>query len=270
MPSELPSSFSSFSRETAKALRGERNKSKFVEMISLPGIMDSSMKSFSYSFCSVLPQDVKSKFAELEGNSDAFREYIEKTLQPATKPLVAIEFGGPGSKLFKDFTPGFFVQTLGVCLTDTRESSTKREDEMRNHNVLMGNIFSASTYGNIRRTIEGDREVGLIISRMMGPLHSMTRNPNILAKVVRTWYGLLSHTPGLLFVQFPQSDDLYGMIKDWAGYIQKNYGTSLEIEVGQETFRLFKKPGAPKDLPLLKSADVSAFDDRPTREDFLI
>lgn len=231
-------------RDTIRVLREQRKRSYFEEMISIYGIMDSSLDSFAKEFRSVLPK-------EFQSDTDQFRHYIEHTLSAdAHKPLAAIEFGGPGLQLFSGFTPRFFDHTIGVCLT--YKSKKPAEADETDHTIIKGDIFHASTYREVRHKL-GDQEAGLIISRMAGPLHDMTRNPTILGKIISTWYGLLTdESAGLMFIEYPQSGALHELIEEWSNYIEEHFSDTIEVQVGYQTLRLLKKKGAPEALPLLK------------------
>jgi len=248
--SETPEPFSSLP-EIRKELRKERERSAQADPVSVYAIMDSSLSSFFYAFRSTLPPSRTQPIPLLEKKYDAFRKYIEETLrQGDTKNLAAIEFGGPGYRLFDGFTPNFFKQTLGVCLKYDQKNEPLNLTEEERHRVLIGNIFDESMYSDVRKLIKG-KEVGLIISRMAGPLHDMTRNPRLLSVVMKAWYRLLTHSPSLMFVQFPQSEFLYVRIKKWQEYIQEEFGETMELQVGGDAFRLLKKEGAPIELPLI-------------------
>lgn len=45
------------------------------------------------------------------------------------------------------------------------------------------------------------------------------------------------------------------IMKEWVEFITKNYSDTLEIQLGEHEFRLLKKEGAPKELPILDSFD---------------
>lgn len=244
-PKSLPiGSPTDFQRELRKEIR----RSTYEDAKFLYGIMDSPIDSFATEFYSVLPEDFKL-------DPDQFRQYIEGTLSNDThKPLAAIEFGGPGFRLFGGFTDGFFDHTIGVCLKYEKEKSTLPESKNSHHEVISGNIFRASTYRSVRRNL-GDGQVGLIISRMAGPLHDMTRDPVILGKIISTWYSFLTdESSGLMFIEYPKSVALTDIVKGWRDYINENFSDSMEVQAADNTLRLLKKKGAPKVLPLLPTA----------------
>jgi hypothetical protein len=104
---------------------------------------------------------------------------------------------------------------------------------------------------------------------MSGGLDGMTSDPAIWGKIARTWYGMLSQR-GLLFVQYRfttgekwisdseiQKDVREKLMKEWAAFIRDHYGDTIEIQLSDYDFRLLKKDGAPKELPLLPSFDRS-------------
>jgi hypothetical protein len=196
-----------------------------------------------------------------------FRKYIERTLAGQGARLSAVEFGGEGSNLFSDFSRGFFKKTIGVSLEDRRPDAICKEDEIKNHEVLVGDIFSGDTYRMIYDRLEG-KKTNLIISRMYGALNIITDNPIVLGQLMRRWYSLLDEN-GLMFVQFLSEhiaatekngvriDLRENLFEKWYAMIKEHYSETLEIQESYSCFRLLKKKGAPEILPLLESFDSS-------------
>ena len=109
---------------------------------------DSPLSHLAPTFYEVLPDEYRESFEKsikekeifnVSDFSDIFKKYIENTLKKENnEQLVALEFGGPGSNLFKGFTKGFFDKTMGVCLDDLRVSERKKTDTKSNHFVMIG------------------------------------------------------------------------------------------------------------------------------------
>ena len=184
-----------------------------------------------------------------------FRQLIEGTLASSRiqHDLTAVEFGGPGSELFKGFTPNFFKRTLGVCLKDIRDHEKKEIDDGNNHSVILGNIFevlNTKLSDEVKRSLDVEK-VDLIISRLGGPLSSIKKNGAILDRLIRNWYDLLNEN-GLMFIQFQyvssEEDNSRIEIEEWVNTIQKKF-PEVEIEVKKKTMRIYKKTGAPEHLP---------------------
>src|SRR3989338_771967 len=109
-------------------------------------VYDSSLSDFAETFTLVLPKDYGGSDPHRLGLDPAiFRKYIENTLSQGQGEqkhgLTAVEFGGPGSKLFSGFSKGFFIKTAGVCLRDERDQRKKDNDVTNNHSVLEGDIM---------------------------------------------------------------------------------------------------------------------------------
>ncbi|KKP88434.1 hypothetical protein A2456_02365 [Candidatus Nomurabacteria bacterium RIFOXYC2_FULL_36_19] len=213
------------------------------------GAYDSPLVSFEITLGAVLPDE--------EGNtqkSEVFRKYIEKTLSNKGKrDLTAIEFGGPGSELFKGFTPNFFAKTVGVCLADIRNQRKQKEDKRNNHSVIVGDITEITkdkTLTKVTQTL-GTNKTDLIISRMEGPIILIDKNPAILDRIIRNWYDLLNKN-GLMFIQFelPKYQPRYTepLIKKWANAIKEKF-PEVDIQVNKGVLRLHKRVGAPEKLP---------------------
>ena len=106
---------------------------------------DSSLFVIGSSFSKTLPKKYIENLSNNMPNSieeygKAFQLYIEDVLAHK-KDKTAIEFGGPGSQLFSDFSPGFFKKTVGVCLADVRNSIGKEKDVKNNHVIVEGDIM---------------------------------------------------------------------------------------------------------------------------------
>jgi hypothetical protein len=186
---------------------------------------------------------------------EEFKQSIEETLTSSKirHDLTAVEFGGPGSELFKGFTPDFFKRTVGVCLKDIRDHEKKEIDENNNHSIIPENILDVSNtklLDKVRRSLDAEK-VDLIISRLGGPLSFIEKNGAILDRLIRNWYDLLNEN-GLMFIQFQYVSSKMGNpkveIKEWANTIQKKF-PKVEIEVKEKTMRIHKKIGAPEHLP---------------------
>lgn len=244
-------------RETIKGNRGSvANAGKDPDKIDGENnwlIYDSSIYSFARTFDSCLPP----KYGKDE-RRDGFRIFIEERLDPKMhRPgnLTAIEFGGPGSKLFADFTPKFFRKTVGVCLKDIREEKQKVIDDQNNHLVITGDVVETGNMDTINKVIEtlGVKKTDLIISRMEGGLDMFIKHPAILDRIFRNWYELLNDN-GIAFIQFAREQagsEIKDMVEKWANAVQKKY-PKVEIQVYGGVLRINKCPGSPKKLPPVK------------------
>lgn len=255
--------------EKAKSINQRKEKSW--------GMHDSSISSFGYSFSSTLPMKYIYKLyregGEMEDYAEPFRKYIIDTLsESSNKNHTAIEFGGPGSKLFGDFPDDLIQKSVGVCLEDIRWEGIKAKDDLRGHSVVVGDIFDTKNeeiYKNIMNDIGTDK-TDLIICRMSGALNNISKNPLVLDRVMRKWYSLLNDN-GIIFVQFeffppnniigrklkPRStsgpkEESERDLEKWVNAIQEKFPNEIEIELGKGALRLHKKQGAPDQLPTLK------------------
>lgn len=244
---------------------------------------DSSLEGIGSTFYKVLPEKYseifnKKIYTKIEDLGEAFKKYIEETLsKDGNNKRTAIEFGGPGSKLFSEFSPGFFNQTMGVCLEDIRQDSEVKNDTLIGHSILTGDIFDIentrknnSLYSEIKYCF-GASKVDLIISRMMGPLDEIRKNPVILDRVIRKWYELLNKN-GILFAQFeyfkehdqgmqkkyeaeidpPCERESEKYVEQWVQALKQKFPNQIEIQLGRGVIRLVKKEGAPDELPSSK------------------
>lgn len=268
----------------------ERNKAiatkHLEEGVTYDQIYDSTLHNIGSSFSKVLPENYiahvnnNNNGAKIEDFGEAFKKYIEDTLsKKESGNRTAIEFGGPGSKLFSGFSNGFFSKTVGVCLEDLRPVYKKMSDSERGHSVVVADILETNDkekFTEIENSL-GNRKVDLIVSRLMGPLNSekkiqgaiiLKRNPAVLDRVIRKWYSMLNDG-GLLFAQFEYFDEhdpyiekkreselnqppimeIEENVKNWINEINKRFSDKIEIQLGRGIIRLHKKPGAPEELP---------------------
>lgn len=248
-------------------------------------IYDSTLHNIGSSFSKVLPENYvgpinKKADASIEDFGEVFKKYVEDTLSKnPNKIRTAIEFGGPGSKLFSGFSKNFFTRTTGVCLEDLRPVYKKLDDESKGHSVVIADILETDAkdkFDAIKENLGTDK-VDLIVSRLMGPLNSekkiqgaiiLKRNPLVLDRVIRKWYSMLNDG-GLLLAQFEYFDEhdayiekkrdaeinpppvmeIEENVKSWVNEINKRFSDQIEIQLGRGIIRLHKKPGAPEELP---------------------
>lgn len=250
---------------------------------------DSSVYQFGATFYDVLPANYlkikldpsgNTHFATIESLGLNFKEYIEDTLSECKEPLYAIEFGGPGSRLFKGFRKDLFNKTVGVCLGDERDSEQKKEDQKNGHEVIVADILQGlSEKSNLLdQKLEnelGVKKVDLIISRMMGPLDYIETTPAMLGLLLQKWYRMLNHN-GLIFAQFeyfnehdPEIYKKYVALFEpeftrnteryvgyWVTQMNNNYSEYIDISLGRGIIRLHKKIGAPDKLPIIDMKDI--------------
>ena len=185
------------------------------------------------------------------------RAYIEQRFFEKRGAVVGMDIGGTGSALFRDFSPGFFVKSLGVVLADQREENTKQEDEELHHSVLEADAFSSKGWRNITSTLRGDT-VDVLFERMYGGLVGMSADSHFLASLLERWYGLLGDE-GVMFVELPHISSrksssivrwLYTMEHGKVPGVTVRYAASPYEEAGslKMVMCLEKGPGAPESL----------------------
>jgi hypothetical protein len=198
-------------------------------------------KTFLESFDDVFPPE---KFS--------LRSYIEEQLEDKDGQAIGVEFGGPGSKLFKGFSSGFFAKSVGVTLVDHRTpkevQDSKKSDEKIHHQTLMGDIFDMNTYKLLNERLQG-KKVDLIMSRMAAGLEFVPTEPYTVSKILEIWYELLSDE-GIMFVQTPTKFN--NLLAQWAKKIELEFKNVLEFQYKKgdvdanlacSAFRLRKLPG---------------------------
>lgn len=92
---------------------------------------------FEFSFRDVLPK-----------GETRLKTYIESSLSDVRGQAFGLELGGIGSKIFSQFTPGFFAKTAAISDDDYRDKidpRIKEKDKARNHSVIVGSITEERT-----------------------------------------------------------------------------------------------------------------------------
>ena len=257
-------------KEIGKATKQAIEKNKYLAKKSPGGAgyatpeeswqtYDSSLWNFGKTFNIVLPVEYSVSTEKYK-----LKDYIEeKLLKEKWGNLTAVEFGGPGSALFRDFSRYFFRKTVGVCLKDIRNDLQKETDEEYEHSVIEGDILDTTKVEKNKVLSEvtkklGTNKIDLIICRMRGPLYYIDKDPAILDRIVRNWYSLLNKN-GLMFIQFDIiSSGSYrstaNMAKEWSVVINEKFPQiDIQFAMGDENIgnviRLHKGVGSPEKLP---------------------
>jgi len=211
--------------------------------------------SFSNFFKEVVPPEYEN-----------LQTYIEEALKGRRGNAVGIEFGGPGSELFAGFSEGFFKQTLGICLVDSRDLMSpdpRPRDKARNHEVISGNMFDSATYETLNERLHGGR-VDVIFERLLGGIDLVPREPHMIGSTLQNWYKLLNEG-GVLFAQVPE--DFSNFVYALQLKLRSENVKGLEISAARNkalssfssfALRLRKLQNAPGDLSLLDLRTTTA------------
>ncbi len=206
--------------------------------------LDHGWKSFLEDFRNVLPQGEKS-----------LKDYIEKGLAHKRGHAVGIEFGGPGSAAFAEFSEHFFEKTAGVTLVDNRhrwESDPTARDTARGHKVIPGDLLSEEANAALTAWLDG-KKVDLIFERMFGGLNVLPQEPYMLSQKLDQWYRLLDEG-GIMFIEVPSR--MAYLVQPWAEAVSKFSSIEIQPSNAGKVFRLRKLSGAPEALPLLGALSV--------------
>ncbi len=206
------------------------------------------------------PNSLHSTFSKLT-NTRSLRKFIEKKMYP-NRGIVAIEFGGVGRSLFKGFSQGFIEKSAAITLFDHDLEGSKMPMPHQ-HLLIEDDLFNPSTYQSINTWLTG-RKVDLILERMGRGLELVPPEPYTVSSILRNWYRLLSDN-GLMIVQSPMK--LNPLFSRWCSMIERNYLDVFDFkyqighsdgnfEIGFSCFYLQKKPGAPKELPVLTPKEI--------------
>lgn len=187
------------------------------------------------------------------------KEYIENALSAKKGRAIALDIGGLGSDVFKDFSYGFFAKTAGVALVDTRKKYkiNINGDSERNHSVIEGNILTPDTQEKIKVWLNGEK-VDLILERMEGGLELFPRDERWFYAAANEVYNLLSDN-GIMFMQLvfsvagDEKNDYFvadlNLIEDWIKKIRAEHPQTLKINWDGQSLLIQKMPGAPEKLP---------------------
>jgi len=231
--------------EETKTIRREeaqynQNRARYWRVEDSP--LTGQENSFEDWFREVLPVDIP------------LQDYIEQTLEPVS-PRLGLELGGTGSRLFSDFTPGFFESSRGINLTDTRFNSPDWPEKLErdgesHHSVIEGNILDPDTIQKVDQWLDG-RKAAFIIERLFAGKETLPHDPFVLAQNAAAWYERLAEG-GLFFAQLPFTLNAY--IRQWADLVQET-APQLDVQIGNHyeygLIRIHKRIGSPAQLPLI-------------------
>ncbi len=216
-------------------------------------------RSFSEYFRDVIPAEYRNIGA-----------YVEDTLAHRRGQAIGIELGGTGSRLFSDFTPGFFSHTLGTVLNDLRDRQQQREDTENHHEVIATDMFTSQGKKSVEKWL-GGKKADFIMQRMWGGLIGFPENPDILHKFLNRQYRWLGDN-GILFNEVPP---LYyppnaAKVLNGLDALRERYKDTLDLKwhekkrkdnsTGQfythTVLRIRKLNGAPQTLSLLDEENM--------------
>ncbi|MBA3723960.1 MAG: hypothetical protein H0W89_03625 [Candidatus Levybacteria bacterium] len=209
---------------------------------------DKIFGTFDATFRDVIPEEY----------SD-IKQYIESVLAPKKGQAIGIELRGTASRLFGEFSPGFFQRTLGVNLTDYRDRIDpllEAQDVSRNHHVLVGNIVSDETKMKVQEEFLHGQKADIIFERMIAGHSNLPKEPDFLGKQIGFWYEHLSEN-GVMFLTPPTA--LWDFIPGWLDIINTQYTDQIEAQYSDDTtevLRIRKLPGAPEHLPLIDNRNL--------------
>jgi hypothetical protein len=195
-------------------------------------------------------------FKEVIPTGERLKEHVETALEPLTE-RVGLELGGPGSQLFSDFPPGFFVKSIGVCLTDPRLASFDRFDKLDrdaliNHSVIPGNFLDPATIQAVDAQLDG-RKAAFIGERLFSGVVTLPQDPFALAANASIWYERLAEG-GLMLAQIPPG--LQPLADEWRA-MTAVAAPALNIQIGTHAgyglIRIHKQFGSPDTLPLISA-----------------
>jgi hypothetical protein len=206
----------------------------------------------------------------------SLREYIEKALKSRRGEAIGIDFGGPGSRVFRGSEDGFFKRTLGVTLRDERSEMEGWEDRKSRHDIIDGNMFDPVIRREIRKWLKGEK-ADLIFERMKGGLTFVNHDIRFIREVLKQIYSIL-RKDGVAFLQhFLYEYRASGFVEifyHWAEEVKKQYGGKIIIVLDPRSaeegryregaIMIRKLKNAPERLPLTELLRKTA--EKPPKE----
>ena len=220
------------------------------------GIYDSPLLNEYPNYPTDIDPSYENTFEPLfveEGRYDygRLKGFIEETLSSKRGKALGVDFGGPGRRVFAEFSPGLFAKTAGIVLTDFRPDSAPPPP---NHSLILGDIFAKDTQKKVLEWSNG-QPIDLFFERLEGGLTSVPLDPRFMINAISWWYKNLSEG-GLVFAQLPtsrrgMSDESKSLLYNWVDFIMANYQGLIMVKIKGEAMMLHKMKGAPNFLPLL-------------------
>lgn len=222
------------------------------------------MFSYNLNFSWPLIADEKNRKGEEYQN---IKEYIEDVLEKKRGKAIGIDFGGPGSWVFRGFEKGFLRRTLGVTLRDEREGEDRKRDDINRHTVIGGNMFRPTTRKKIKQWLNGEK-ADLIFERMWGGHLHINYDIRFIREVLKQAYFILSEG-GVMFLEHSLGRNPVAgeNIRKWVSHVNENYKGFIKIVLEPEfgnyggAFMLRKLKGAPEQLPRTELLRKSAEED---------
>lgn len=222
----------------------EHERSGFWVVYDSP-LLEGRDISYGDFFNGILPE----KFADI-------KEYLESLYKKRKGAVVGVEMGGPGSKLFSGFSPGFLRKSFGVTLFDRRSEEQRKIDAKHGHEVIAVDMFSTKGHRAINKKLEGAK-VDFIVEKMHAGFTGFPEDPKYLLAVLNRWYRLLNEG-GVMMVESPTFDDESKLkeVVAWLGKTaaQQNKKIDLSYKIFPVTagkrikLRIQKLEGAPETL----------------------
>lgn len=216
-------------------------------------VYDSGFENMSVNFNTVLPKDYNSAGA-----------YLRSELGKKQGNAIALEVGGPGSRLFRDINKlgksKLLKKSIGITLLDKRSGFGRMEDFANNHEIVEGDLADKGAIEKIRESLEGEK-ADLIIERMEAGTQHLPKDLRMLGEVLKEYYSLVAEN-GIMFLEIPKYNVKRKQpkfeipikkIRSWITELQQRYGnTFIQISPKDDyaIIRIQKVQGAPEELPL--------------------
>lgn len=178
------------------------------------------------------------------------KDYLEKEYKKEKGKIYGIELGGPGSRLFADFSSGFIKKSFGITLFDHRTEDQKIKDNERNHQILTLDIFDENTY-EIVKELADQNNFHLLFERMEGGWVNFPQNLEAFEFLLFKWYSLLKDQ-GVMFVQSPYVFEKKHLDEwnEWFDFNKLNLGLDKSVfdyvyEGGRFYIKVKKDPQKP-------------------------
>lgn len=233
----------------------KRTKHNIAFMKEREGDMASPWAYYDSPLCEG-PDSYQATFRNLiPSNYATLKEYVEDVLSGKKGRAIGADLGGPGSRIFSDFSSGFFQDTYGITLRDIRKEPIAKEDATRNHHIIAGDMRGTAMKQMIREKL--DKKADVIFERMEGGLMLFPRDARWATEALNQIYGLLSDE-GVIFLQSTYDkipSESYEVVpsstlESYARILKTSFPGLLEVSSDGKSLKIRKVSGdAPKRLP---------------------
>ncbi|HXS15211.1 MAG TPA: hypothetical protein VN711_03720 [Candidatus Saccharimonadales bacterium] len=170
--------------------------------------------------------------------------YLKSRFQDT--PVIGIELGGPGIRLFQDISNivGNLKRSVGITLADPK---TPRPSS---HSIIEGDLNHEEVYGKIANALGGEK-ANLLIARPAGGIDFILNNPFFLTKQLVYLYENVLQEKSTILLQCPEKWSLF--MRRWVAYANSQ---GLHVRYNDYALLIERDGHSPQQFPVLSASEL--------------